>query len=319
MTSPDSPPVVALTGATGFIGRRLTALLIRRGWRVRALVRDSGRAGSLQQCGASLVVGSLEDPASLARLVTGVDAVVHCAGSVRGIDLADFERVNVEGLRRIVAATLAATDSADNPPRLLCLSSLAAREPGLSHYAASKRHGEELLVNEGAGLEWVALRPPAVYGPGDKELLPLFRWMQRGLAPIVGDRSGCLSMLYVDDLAAAIETWLSRGHGVAGIFELDDGRDNGYSWDELVAIAAQQRGGRVLALSIPPRLLRMVAGINLVAARLVGFAPMLSPGKVRELRHRDWCCDNGRWRELVPWRPEIQFAEGLRRTLSAAE
>ena len=284
---------------------------------MRALVRDVKRAHFLAQSGVSLITGSLEDPASLARLVTGVDAVVHCAGSVRGIDLADFERVNVEGLRRIVAATRAASDHADTPSRLLCLSSLAAREPGLSHYAASKRHGEDLLANEGAGLEWVALRPPAVYGPGDKELLPLFRWMQRGLAPIVGDRSGRFSMLYVDDLAAAIETWLSKGHGVTGVFELDDGHDNGYSWDELVAIAAQQRGGRVFALPISGGVLRMVAGINLAVARLAGYAPMLSPGKVRELRHPDWCCDNGPWRELVPWRPEIEFAEGLDRTLKS--
>jgi len=312
MTHPDSPPVVALTGATGFIGRRLTALLIQRGWRVRALVRDEGRSVALERLGVKLVAGSLEDPASLARLVAGVDAVVHCAGSVRGIDLLDFERVNVDGLRRIIAAV---RDVADHPPRLLCLSSLAAREPGLSHYAASKRHGEELLATEAVGLEWVALRPPAVYGPGDKELLPLFRWMQRGLAPIVGDRGGRFSMLYVDDLAAAIETWLSQGRGVAGVFELDDGHDNGYSWDELVAIAAQKRGGRVFALPIPAGLLRGIAGINLAVARIAGYAPMLSPGKVRELRHHDWRCDNGPWQAVVPWRPELQFAEGLDRTL----
>jgi nucleoside-diphosphate-sugar epimerase len=317
MTSHASPPVVALTGATGFIGRRLTSLLQQRGWRVRALVRDAtsgaGRSASLEQSGVSPVMGRLEDPASLARLVAGVDAVVHCAGSVRGVDLPDFERVNVDGLRRMVAAVRAA----DKPPRLLCLSSLAAREPGLSDYAASKRHGEELLASEAVGLEWVALRPPAVYGPGDKELLPLFRWMQRGLAPIVGDRSGRFSMLYVDDLAAAIETWLSKGHGVTGVFELDDGRDNGYSWDELVAIAAQRRSGRVFALPIPPGLLRSIAGINLAVARLAGYAPMLSPGKVRELRHHDWCCDNGPWQAVVSWRPEVQFAEGLDRTLKS--
>jgi len=316
MTHLDSPPAVALTGATGFIGRRLTALLVRRGWQVRALVRDVVRAAPLQQHGVMLVAGSLEDGPSLDRLVTGVDAVVHCAGSVRGVDLPDFERVNVDGLRRIVAAVRAV---ADNPPRLLCLSSLAAREPGLSDYAASKRRGEDLLATEAADLEWVALRPPAVYGPGDKELLPLFRWMQRGLAPIVGDRSGRFSMLYVDDLAAAIETWLSKGEGVSGVFELDDGRDNGYSWDELVGIAAQRRGGRVVALPIPSGLLRSIAGINLAVARIAGYAPMLSPGKVRELRHHDWRCDNGPWQAVVPWRPEVQFAEGLSRTLSVTE
>ena len=315
---------VALTGATGFIGRRLTALLLDRGWRVRALVRRPERATALQRMGVELIPGSLDDAASLARLVEGVDGVVHCAGAVRGITVADFERVNVDGVANIARAARAARAARvaglavaeqSGRPRLLSLSSLAAREPGLSHYAASKRHGEEVLAAEAGELEWVALRPPAVYGPGDKELLPLFRWMQRGVAPIVGDRAGRFSMLFVDDLAAAIETWLSSGHGISGVFELDDGHANGYSWDELVAIAARELGRRVVALPVPAWLLRVVAGITLVNARVLGFAPMLSPGKVRELRHPDWRCKNGPLQALLPWQPTVQFAEGLGRSL----
>jgi len=316
---------VALTGATGFIGRRLVALLVSRGWQVRALVRDPQRAASLPELAGpqvELVAGSLEDSASLKQLVSNVDAVVHCAGSVRGINYADFARVNVAGLENILGSVLAGTAKDGAPPRLLTLSSLAAREPQLSDYAASKRAGEQRLVDAAKAndaLQWLALRPPAVYGPGDKELLPLFQAMQRGLAPVVGERRGRFSMLYVDDLADAIENWLSQGQDggetVSGVFELHDGRKGGYNWDELLAMAAELRGGPVRALPVPRWLLLLFARVNLGLSRVFGYAPMLSPGKVNELRHPDWVVDDRALDDALCWRPQVQFAEGLRRTL----
>ena len=316
---------VALTGATGFIGRRLIPLLVARGWQVRALVRDRQRAAGLAELSGpqvELVAGSLEDAAALKRLMRGVDAVVHCAGSVRGADYADFARVNVAGLGKVIDSVLASSAPAGGPPRLLTLSSLAAREPQLSHYAASKRAGEQLLADAGNAnhdLQWLALRPPAVYGPGDKELLPLFQAMQHGLAPVVGERRGRFSMLYVDDLADAIENWLSQGQDggetVSGVFELHDGRKGGYNWDELLAMAAELRGGPVRALPVPRWLLLLFARVNLGLSRVFGYAPMLSPGKVNELRHPDWVVDDRALDDALCWRPQVQFAEGLRRTL----
>lgn len=314
-------PVVALTGATGFIGRRLALLLVERGWQVRALARNPQRAAALAELSipqVELYSGSLEDEASLDKLVAGADAVVHCAGSVRGVDYADFARVNVSGLEAVLGSVVAAGATTGKMPRLLSLSSLAAREPHLSHYAASKHEGEQRLLataGDNPALQWLALRPPAVYGPGDKELLPLFQAMQRGLAPVVGDRSGRFSMLYVDDLADAIETWLSQGQGVTGVFELHDGREGGYNWDELLAIGAQLRGGPVRALPVPRWALLLFGRINIRLARLFGYPPMLSPGKVNELRHADWVVDDSALRAQLPWQPQVQFAEGLRRTL----
>jgi len=308
--------VVALTGATGFIGQRLCHQLLAYGWRVRALARDPQQAQQRLHADVELVRGSLHDAGSLRQLVDGVDAVVHCAGAVRGITLQDFAAVNVTGLDHLLQAVIGSVATETTPlPRFLSLSSLAAREPQLSHYAHSKYRGEQLLLRQDQRLEWVALRPPAVYGPGDKELLPLFRWMQRGVAPIVGDRGGRFSMLYVDDLAAAMVDWLERGHGVSGVFELHDGRAGGYSWGELLQLAAEFRGGPVRALPVPKAVLQLVAAISVTAAKLAGVAPMLSPGKVRELRHHDWVVDDSAWQAAVAWRPQVQFGEGLRRTL----
>ena len=97
-----------------------------------------------------------------------MNAVVHCAGVVRGATRGDFESVNVSG----VAALATISSEQQPPPRFLSLSSLAAREPSLSYYAASKREGERALAQTAGDMQWAVLRPPAVYGKGDKELLP---------------------------------------------------------------------------------------------------------------------------------------------------
>lgn len=304
---------VALTGATGFIGGVLAQRLRAAGWSVRALRRPA--AGRRAPAGVELdwVEGALEDEESLGRLVEGVYAVVHCAGAVRGRTQADFERVNVNGVERL--ARRAAGQSA--PPRFLLLSSLAAREPQLSFYAASKRAGERVLLQEAGarGMPWLVLRPPAVYGPGDRELLPLWRCMARGVAPLLGSADARFSLLYVDDLAAAVLHWLARAACEPGIFELHDGRPGGYTWNEVVNTAARVFARRVRRIPVAAPLLRGLAVGNVLAARLGGYAPMLTPGKVRELRHPDWVCDNTALGRALDWSPQVMLEEGLRRTL----
>jgi len=149
---------VAMTGATGFIGQTICRLLHDEGWKVRALVRSEARAQVLKGVADEWMLGDLDDRVSLEKLIVNVRAVVHCAGAVRGASRQAFDRVNVDGVRNLTDAVLASP----YPPRLLCLSSLAAREPRLSFYAASKRKGEQVLEQKAQALNWIALRPPAV-------------------------------------------------------------------------------------------------------------------------------------------------------------
>ena len=143
-------------------------------------------------------------------------------------------------------------------PRFLLISSLAAREPHLSPYAASKRQGEEELAAGAGEMQWAVLRPPVVYGPGDKELLPLFRWMYRGIAPVLGPADGRFSMLYVEDLAEAVVQWLTCGSTRQRVFELHDGQPDGYSWNDLISRMARVRGGRVYQMRISALLLSLI-------------------------------------------------------------
>jgi len=306
---------IAVTGATGFIGAMLVNHLLAAGWNVRALVRSRSahRIPEIPQLEA--VTGSLEDSESLHRLVQGAAAVVHCAGAVRGATAADFNAVNVDGLKRLVRAAL----SLSPRPRFLLLSSLAARSPELSHYASSKRQGELALAAMAEDMEWIALRPPAVYGPGDKEMLPLFQWMGRGIAPVLGEPHARLSLLYVEDLCAAVLNWLNAGSCRCGVFELNDTQTGGYSWDETIARVSTLRARHIIRLPLPAVLLKSIALINVALARFIGYAPMLTPGKVRELRHPDWVADNSALTAAIGWQPVFPLEQGLRRTMGWGE
>jgi nucleoside-diphosphate-sugar epimerase len=300
--------LVALTGATGFIGGAVARRLARAGWRVRALVRSRAGEAALDAA-VEPVQGALEDSDSLRRLVRGAGVIVHCAGAVRGVGPRDFERVNVRGARALARAA----GEAMRPARMIVVSSLAARHPGLSPYAASKRAAERVV--EGTRAEAVVLRPPAVYGPGDRELRPLLRCMGRGLAPVLGPASARFSLLFVDDLAEAVARLLEVEALAGGIFELHDGHPGGYTWGDVRAAVARWRGGPVRRLPVPAPGLRLLAWANLALARTTGTPPMLTPGKVRELRHPDWVCDNAALTAATGWQPAIDLATGLRRTL----
>lgn len=301
---------IAITGATGFIGRRICSLLESPRYRVRALARDAAAARRLLAPGVEIVPGDLATSGALRALVHDADAVLHLAGAVRGAVRADFDAANVDGS----AALLAAMDAAAPRARLLFFSSLAAREPALSHYAASKRCAEELLLARAARPVTI-LRPPAVYGPGDREMLPVFRFMARtGRAPCAGKASDRLSLIFVDDLARAAQAWLDAAATTTATWCLHDGRDGGYDWTALCAIVGAACGREIRAWEIPRTPLDLIARGNRALGRLLKRAPMLTPEKLRELRHPDWVCDNAAISAALDWIPRTQLAEGLRLT-----
>lgn len=286
------------------MARRLDA----DGWRVRALVRRADRGPAY----ATLVPGALEDRMSLERLVDGVQAVVHCAGLVRAAKAADFAAVNEAGVERLAAAAA----SCPTPPRFILMSSLVAREPRLSPYGASKRAGERALAGHGGALPWTVLRPPAVYGPGDRGTLDFFRLYERGLALLPGGDAGRLSLIHGEDLAGAVAALLASDVGLCETFEVHDGHDEGYSWADL-ADAAGRAYGRPMTRLAPPRVLMdALAVINQGLCGIFGSAPRLTRGKVDELYHPDWRCRDNPIARLAGWTPHFSIDRGFAQTIA---
>jgi len=295
---------VLLTGATGFIGQRLQRALLAEEQEVVAVVRPASAHRNHLLPGVKLLLADLSDSTNLAPVFSQAAAVIYCAGSVRGRQLEDFRPANVNGVRSVVDAM----NMAGATVPLLLISSLAASRPHVSDYANSKYLGEQ-EVRKHATFPWTIFRPPAVYGPGDKEMLPILKLARKGLVTPTGPTGQRLSLVHVDDLASAALAWLRSWKQCRNqIFTLDDGHSGGYDWQEIAETASP---GRYRQVNIPPWLLFGAAGINLSLSRLLGYSPMLTPGKARELTQTDWVCNNKALSAASGWTPAIGLEKGL--------
>lgn len=299
---------VAITGATGFIGRQITEDLLAHGCRVRALTRSARQS---PDDNLVWVRGSLENPQSLTKLVSGVDAVVHCAGQVRGSNEAVFTECNVTGS----VSVMQAAQAAGSCKKFLFISSLAARHPELSWYANSKYVAEQQLQTLSGDMTLGIFRPTAVYGPGDKELKPLLDGLLRGVLPQLGRRDAILTFIHVTDMAAAVRQWLLSDDPQGGIYELCDGITGGYSWSRMQQIGAAVRQGPVRLIPVPLALLKLMATLSMMWNRLVKTEPMLTQSKIRELTHPDWTASNQQLTNAVGWVPEVSLERALREGL----
>lgn len=301
--------IIAITGGTGFVGSHLLKSLVAAGYRVRVLARDPGKV-DLKDEAVEVVEGDLENGPALSTLCAGASAMVHCAGLISARDRPEFDSVNVAGTKRIVDACIA-----DGVGKLVLVSSLAAREPALSDYGASKRAGETVVRETADALSWSIIRPPAVYGPGDRGTLPLIQQLTRRLAVIPGSSSSRISLIHAEDLAASIVSMLGPDAPTQDIHEVHDGAIGGYSWKELALAAGKVNGRRVDCLFIPRFIVSLLAGIVVLGARITGRVPWLTPGKVRELYHHDWVCKVRLIDEATDWKPKIRFETGFAGTV----
>lgn len=299
--------LVALTGATGFVGRHLAHALAPR-HRLRLLVRRPDRA--LAALGGELVHGALGRDGAIERLVAGAEVLVHAAGAIRAPSAAEFDRVNHQGTAHLLAAAAAA-----GVGRVILVSSLAARAPEVSAYARSKAAAEAALAAQAQRFETVIVRPPAVYGPGDRATFEIFRGIARGRLVVPGDRNARFSLLYVEDLAELVAELVSAQGLAGGVLEPDDGRDGGYDWPALAEIASQALGHQVRLHLLPRAAAPAVAMLSELVARVTGGTALLPRDKLGELYHRDWVCRQWPAGDPLRWRPAVGFAEGVRRTL----
>lgn len=289
---------LAITGGTGFVGSHLLDAALAAGHSVKALTR---RDQSPRE-GLEWVAGDLDNRAALEALVDDADAIIHVAGAINAANAAGFEKGNVEGTLAMLAAA-----TAGGVHRFVHVSSLAAREPRLSLYGASKKRAEELVM--GSGLEWAIVRPPAVYGPGDKETLELFRMAKLGL--MLMPPRGHVSVIHVDDLARLL---LALADGTAPtrvLIEADDGKRGGWSHREFGRALGRAVGTRPTIVSSPGVLLRLAARADQL---LRGEKAKLTIDRAAYFSHRNWVVEPKRACPPGLWHTEVDTEEGLSQT-----
>ena len=296
--------LAAVTGATGFLGQHVVRALADDGWQVRILARRDPVSLFWDGLAPDVVRGDLFDDAALARLCEGANVVVHIAGQIGG-KKAGLDRVNIEGARNVAKAAAAAT------AHLLLISSLAAREPQLSAYGASKRAGED-AARAVLGDRVTVIRPPAVYGPGDRETLRLFRLAASGPFLPVLDPAARTALIHVSDAARQIAAMAESLSPIT--VTLSDGRPEGYAWREIMQAAADAFERRPRLVRIPAAALYAMALIDEFANNWRRGSTVLTFGKVNELTHLDWGVRPNERAAYAP-PPKYDLLSGFRQTI----
>ena len=285
--------ILAVTGATGFVGSHLLDQALAAGHAVRALARRP----QPPRAGVTWIAGSLSDSAALGELVAGSEAVVHVAGAVNAAGRRAFADANIEGTRGVLAA--------GGGRRFVHISSLAAREPQLSAYGWSKAEAERLVQDSTA--DWTIVRPTGVYGPRDTEFLEMFRMAKRGVMLL--PPRGRVSLIAVEDLARLLLTLAVEG-GPRAILDADDG-GAGVTHAELARAIGRAVGRGVRAVHLPAAALRLAARAD---ALVRGERAKLTLDRVGYLTHPDWTANAAQRPSPALWRPRIALDEGLAAT-----
>jgi nucleoside-diphosphate-sugar epimerase len=306
---------VAVTGATGFIGRHLTADLTQRGVEVRAIVRPG--SPSADPSGATIVRAPLETEA-LRAAFTGADAVVHLAGVVSAVDDATYAAVNAEGTRAVAAAAHAAG------AHLVHVSSLAAAGPApasrprgeddpsdpITPYGRSKLDSERLLRGMPA-LSWTVLRPGVVYGPGDRAVLPLFKLAAGPLVPVVGRPGAAYTFVYVTDVVRAIVAALDRASAGGAFFV---GHPEPVTPSALLETMQRALGRHGRLFQVPMSITHAAAEVCDVVGRATGRAMLINRWRYAELSAEGFVCRVDRMRDVLGVTPAVDLSSGVTKT-----
>lgn len=319
---PAEKPVVLITGANGFVGARLCRTFIDNGFEVIAGVRQSSDLSQLKDLNVTYRYGDVCQPETLSTMVRGVQYIVHNAGLVKAKTAERFFEVNEKGTRNLYEAI-----STRNPGvgKVIYISSAAASGPSdgtksrteqdppqpITVYGRSKLAGEQAALSYAGRFHSVAVRPPGIYGPGDREILGFFEAVKWRLRPCIGNMSRRLHLVHVDDLCRGVCKAVTGGTESGTAYFIAE--DRAYTMAELVTLLERGVGKRGVPVVIPAPVFRFIAALSESLLKVFGITPMLTREKAGELL-ASWELSTDRAREHFGYGSEITFEQGARET-----
>ena len=315
---------VLVTGANGFVGSHICEALCNSGFEVKALVRKTSDLSNISHLDLELAFGDLTDPDSLRPAVSAVDAVVNNAGVTKALNASLFDRVNFEGTENILKAL-----EAVNPgtTRFIQISSMAACGPApsmtpinedhppapVTAYGRSKLAGEGAVLNHKEKFPVTILRPTAVYGPRDKEMLSFFKAISYHIKPTFGSGECYMNFTFVKDLGEAVVKILTADSRSGGVYFVAEGRS--YSYSEAGDIISEVLGLRALDVHVPIPIMKFAGAISEGIANLRKKPSIFTADKVHELTAKYWLVDSSRIEKDLGFRSTTSFREGVKGTV----
>ena len=307
-----------VTGATGFIGSNLVKELVKRDYKVTCLARKTSDLSCLEDLDVSIVYGDCTDKDSLRQLPVNFSYVFHLAGLTKAKKEEDFFAANASGTENLLDCL---SQNAQVVKRFLYMSSLAAAGPSrdgtpvdetavprpVSVYGASKLKGELATLAYKDRMPVSIIRPPAVYGPRDRDFFLFFKMVRRGFYPYWGK---CYySLVYVDDLVRGL-IMATESHEAEGkIYFLSDGSI--YSNEDIVNEIMQVMETRAVRMKIPAFVMKLIANIS---EKLAEGSTIINLDKLREIKHSHWTCNSKKAENELGFIPRVTLKEGIKWT-----
>lgn len=313
---------ILLTGATGFLGSHLVEKLTSQGHEIKATIRASSQTDFLNQYDVELFQASLFDSFSLKDAVSNSDVIIHAAGGGKVSSPDDYFSMNVN-----TTACLLESIKKYNPAikRFVHVSSLSAHGPSqngkkqnesmkphpVSLYGKSKQIAEQLVNRYQHLFPTTIIRPPAIYGPRDTRLLALFKAINRGILPIIG-QGGKTSIISGMDCASAIEDIVSGDKGTGNVYFVEDG--NVLTFEQIGKTIARALNKTYIKINIPISLFYSIGICNEIYSSISNQAVPLTRDKVLDLQQSNWICSSQLLQDTLGWKAKFAFEEGIHLT-----
>jgi nucleoside-diphosphate-sugar epimerase len=315
---------VLITGATGFIGSHLTEALHLKGYKLRVILRNTSNRRWIEHLPIEYIVGDLNDINFLNKAVEGVDYIYNLAGVTKARNEAEYFRSNHEATRNLLAATLLNNQGLK---RFVQISSQTVSGPSkegkpvdeetpcrpITTYGRSKLEAERECLKLTDKLPITIIRPPAVYGPRDKDIYEFFKTMNKGIHPMIGFSDTYISLIHVSDLVRGILLAGEHEKSVGGTFFISSERY--YNWKEVGDITSKIMKKRAIRIRVP---VVCVYGISVIAEIAAFFSrkpALLNIEKAKDLVQRAWTCNIEKARKELGYREELTIEDGIRDTV----
>ncbi|MCP4705173.1 MAG: NAD(P)-dependent oxidoreductase [candidate division Zixibacteria bacterium] len=312
---------VLITGANGFVGSRLCRKLLNDGFHVIAGIRENCNRELLVGLDLEFRFGDVACRETLPAMIKDVDYVIHNAGIVKAKNPDLFFKVNHFGAQNLAEVCL----QNKKLKKFILISSLAAVGPSeknkplseddapkpLTAYGRSKLAGEEAVLGFKDKLNVAIIRPPGVYGPGDKEMMAFFQIVNFRIKPYLGDLKRRLQLVHVDDLCLGISKAVQATTESGSIYFIAESQSYGYR--ELIKHIQQAVNKSGIPLYIPGSLLKVIASVSASIMKALGIPPMFTVEKAKEILG-NWEVSTEKAKMEIGFESEISFSDGSEQT-----